>query len=384
VKQTMSSRDRIRATVAGQPVDHTPICFDGICHGSVAFLSQRYPDPFERARYFLSLGIDTAATVSPPLVSSLGFETREWVETPTQGYPLLHKEYVTPRGTLRQVVRQTEDYPHASIPLFSDHNVPPGRTQHYLVGSDDDLGVLEHILRPPQGTELDWFAGHVRDARRFCDTEGVLLVGYSQGVGDPLIWLSGIEPLLLAAVDTPAFVHRYVDVVARWDRALTGIMLDAGAELIVRRGWYESTDFWSPSLFREFLLEPLRRDAEMVHQAGALLTYVMNSGAMPLLSCFREAGVDIWSNVDPQTPNTDLGRARRELGHGVALCGGVNNSRVLEQGTEQQVERAVMDVMETLAPDGGFILAPGDALLRVAPQVEANFHRMVETWRRLA
>lgn len=384
MRRTMTSRERILATVAGKPVDHTPLCFEGLCHGYVAFLCERYPNPFERARYLLSLDIDTAISVSPPPVSSLGFDTREWVEAPSEGPPLLHKEYVTPAGTLRHVVRRTEDYPDASVPLFSDFNVPPGRTRTYLVGSDDDLEKLEHILRPPQGAELDEFVRQVREARRFCDAEGILLSSYSLGVGDPLIWLSGVEPLLLAAMDRPAFVHRYVDVVARWNHALTAIMLEAGIDLIVRRGWYESTDFWSPALFREFLLEPLRRDVEMAHQAGALVTYVMNSGAAPLWPCFRDAGMDIGSNVDPEASKTTLGQARRELGPEITLCGGVNNSRVLERGTEEQVERAVVDAMERLALGGRFILAPGDALLRVDPSVETNFHRMVETWRRLA
>jgi hypothetical protein len=65
-KSTMSSAERIRAVVKRQPVDHVPLCFEGLGHPWVAFLVKRFPDPLERAEQMLALGLDTAVVLQPP------------------------------------------------------------------------------------------------------------------------------------------------------------------------------------------------------------------------------------------------------------------------------------------------------------------------------
>ncbi len=380
----MTSAERIRATVARQPVDHVPLCFDGICHGIVGFLEERRATPFDKARYFLDRGVDTAVTIAPPLVSTRHVEIRRWVEPAGRDpWPLLHCEYHTPKGVLRQVVRQTPDYPD-QVHLFSDHNVPPGRSQHYLVEGEEDLAALACVLTPPEGGDLAAFRAEAERCRGFCRQHGLLLSGYLEGVGDPLIWLSGVERAVLTALDNPAFLARYADLIAAWDQARLTLMLDAGVDIVVRRGWYESTDFWSPALFRQFFHEPLRREVNLAHQAGALFTYVMNSGAMPLLGDFREVGFDILSNLDPQVAGTDLATVKRELGASMALCGGVNNNLVLERGSPAQVRAAVTEAIATLGPGGGFILAPGDSVLSTEPTARRNFDLLIDIWREVS
>lgn len=380
----MTSAERIRATVARQPVDHLPLCFDGICHGIVGFLEARRATPFDKARYFLERGVDTAVSVAPPLVSTRDVQIRRWREPAGRdACPLLHCEYHTPKGVLRQVVRQTPDYPD-QVHLFSDHNVPPGRSQHYLVEDEDDLAALAYVLTPPQGDELTAFRAEADRCRLFCRQHGLLLSGYLEGIGDPLVWMSGVERAVLTALDNPAFLGRYAELVAAWDQARLALMLDAGVDIVVRRGWYESTDFWSPALFRQFFHDPLRREVAMAHQAGALFTYVMNSGAMPLLADFRAVGFDILSNLDPQVTGTDLGAVKREVGASMTLCGGVNNNLVLERGSAAQVRAAVTEAMATLGPGGGFILAPGDSVLSTEPTARRNFDLLINTWREMS
>ena len=175
-------------------------------------------------------------------------------------------------------------------------------------------------------------------------------------------------------------MERYVAIIAKWNRARLALMLDAGADIIVRRGWYESTDFWSPTLYRRYLNAPLKGDIELAHQAGALFTYVMNSGAMPLLDQFNELGFDIYSNIDPATPGTDLDAIKKKVGARITLCGGVNNNLILERGTEEQVRRAVQDAVEKLGPEG-FILAPGDSILATSEKAVRNFYVMIDAWK---
>jgi hypothetical protein len=380
----MQSKERVLATIRRQPVDHVPLCVEGICHGYVRFINERYPDPEERARFYLGLGMDTGIMLYPPSFSFADVKVRAWRETPPgEPYPLLFKEYVTPDGTLRQVVRKTPDYPD-SIELVCDHNVPPSRSRHYLVEGEQHLAALEHILRLPEGREMDDFLQTARTLRRFCRKAGIVFSACAWGVGDPMVWFSGVEPLLMMAMTQPEVLARYVDIVSRWNRRLVELCLDIGVDLVVRRGWYESTDFWSPTLYERFLLPSLAGDVALAHQAAAVVTYVMASGSMPLLPYFRRAGVDIYSNIDPHARGTDMRAIKSAIGDAVTLCGGINNYHVLERGEPEDVERAVREAFEALSPGGGCILAPADVPNSLDEPCPRNFRLMVDAWKRLA
>jgi hypothetical protein len=378
-KRAMTTRERIRAVVRREPADRLPLCFTAICHGVIRFLDERLPDKVKQAEFLANLGVDAGISIAPPLHSLKGIEIKTWRgQPPGERYPVLHKEYRTPRGTLRQVVRKTEDYGD-TIGLISDHNVPASRSMTYLVESEENLDALECLLRAPDDEELRGYRQEVGAFKRFCDAHGIFLSGYLAGVGDPLIWFSGVERSVTTSFDDPGFMERYVAIVERWNRARLALLLQAGADIIVRRGWYESTDFWSPTLYRQYLHAPLKGDIEMAHQAGALFSYVMNSGAMPLLDQFNDLGFDIYSNIDPMTPCMDLDVVKKKAGARITLCGGVNNNLILERGTEEQVRRAVQEAVEKLGPEG-FILAPGDSILATAEKAVRNFYVMIDAW----
>ena len=184
------------------------------------------------------------------------------------------------------------------------------------------------------------------------------------------------------AMEEKDLFRRYVELVANWQREVLAVALEAGAQHVVRRGIYESTDFWSPGLFTEFLFEPLKRETAMAHAAGATVDYVMMSGYMPLLDSIKSAGLDMLSNLDPLAHGTDIRAIRAAIGDAVTLCGGVNNYLALEKGTEADVRRAVREAIAAFTPATGCILAPSDCVLSYDDEsvAERNFHVMIDTW----
>jgi hypothetical protein len=112
MKTTMASRERVLATIAGQRTDHVPFCFE--IHPSYQDYDPsvaRWADQFERTEFLLSLGLDPMTEVWLP---DPGFHpdvhVRQWREDNTDdGYAHLCREYETPAGTLRQVIRETDD-----------------------------------------------------------------------------------------------------------------------------------------------------------------------------------------------------------------------------------------------------------------------------------
>ena len=404
----MTSKERLQAVMRHEPVDRLPLTVEGICHGWAKFAQGRYPNPFERVQFYQELGLDCGMIFEYPfdwLPDSV--KIREWQEQ-RGAEAILHKEYATSAGTLRQVVRDTDDYlplqsqdqvteaepergSHPTghcgkhIPLFCDHNVPATRSLHYLVENTGHLDGLEQLLNPLAPRAVDRFYQTLKEAKQFCNKHQIVLSLYAWGVGDPLMWLSGVEPILAMAMEDKETLHRYVEIVSRWHRKTMEVALDAGVDHIVRRGWYESTDFWSPALYREFLLEPLRQEVTLAHQAGVTVDYVMASGSAPLLEMMAAAGIDMLSNLDPLAPNTDIRAIRQQIGGTVALCGGINNWQVLEQGSEEQVRQAVLAAIDAFTPSTGCLLAPSDVIFNGEPAImERNFHVMVDTWKKAA
>ena len=390
----MSSRERVRAAIRRQTVDHLPLCVEALCHGFVRFVTERLPSPFDRAEYYADLGLDAGVSLDEAIClpeTNPDVRVRQWREQPPgEPYPLLCKEYRTPDGALRQVVSRTEDYANDyfskgrdSLDMFSDYHVSAHRSRRYLVEKEADLDSLAYLLQPLSGNALGHYREKARRAKQFCDQHQLTLAVYQLGVGDPIVWMSGVERTLQMAMEEKDAFRRYVEIVARWQRQVLAIALEAGAQHVVRRGIYESTDFWSPGLFEEFLFDPLRQETALAHQAGATVGYVMLSGYMPLLDLIRKAGLDMLSNLDPAAHGTDIRAIRAALGDAMAVCGGVNNYLVLERGTEEDVRRAVREAIAAFTPATGCILAPSDCILSYdsASLAERNFHVMIDTWR---
>lgn len=384
MKTELSSKERILSTIRHRQTDHIPLCFNSICHGGVRFIDELFPDPLKRASYYLDLGVDTGINLHlDDYISHKNITITEWKENQEgEEYPISIKEYETIKGSLRQAVRKNDEYPHETIPLFSDFNVPPGRSVKYLVDSEKELDRLEYVLTAPARHELEKFYEFASSSREFCNRNQILLTATLPGVGDPMIWLSGVENVLFASVDNPDFLNRYIQIVSDWNMKILNILIDAGADMVVRRGWYECTDFWSPKLYREYLFEPLKKEIETAHQAGVKYAYIMNSGVTPLKEHFLDLDFDILTNVEPE--KNDIVSIKKAINNKITLCSGVNNYHIIEAGTEAEVEKAVIEAVETLSPGGGFILAPSDSILDTSETSKRNFYKMIAAWKVIA
>ena len=108
--------------------------------------------------------------------------------------------------------------------------------------------------------------------------------------------------------------------------------------------------------------------------------YILTSKAMPLIDMILEAGVDVLIGVDPR--EYDLEKlAAKTLGR-LALWGGVNGHITVENGSSQDVEREVTHAMQTLAPQGGFILSPVDNIREYSPKIEGNVQTLIAYWQK--
>jgi len=409
----MDSRERLLTAIGGGQPDHVPlVCrvFGLAAPPALAWSRAGKPvpywytgrlehihtlpgpwdvtDEFKRVQAWMSLGIDDCLEVSMPWRVDPRVTIRDYLEPASADcpHPLACREYITPDGVLTHKVRRTGDPVEAGWvvqpdfpPLFEDFNIP--RAHRPPMTDADDLPKLRHLLRPPDSTQLDAYRERMAAVRRFADEERVLVCGWSLFGMDAVVWLCGAENAVMLAMLQPDLFGELVELVEAFDRMRTDLMLEiGGVDLFVQRGWYSSTDFWSPELFERFVVPALRRNVEHVHAAGAKFAYVMTTGAEPLLHYLAEARVDLYYWADPVMGGTDLATVRRELGDNVAIAGSVNAPLTLGKGTPEEIRKQVRDAIETLGP-AGFILEPVDSLFPDTPWPAVE--TMIETWKQM-
>lgn len=182
-------------------------------------------------------------------------------------------------------------------------------------------------------------------------------MGINRDVGtmgaDALMWLCGVERALLWAMEKPEIIEELLEMISHWNMRRIKIYLEEGIDLLIRRAWYESTDFWSPSLYRRFIFPLLKKEVDLTHQAGAKFGYIMTSGVMPLLDDLLKLEIDVLIGVDPlQGRGTDLKILKKKLGKRICLLGGVNGFLTIEKGTKKEVEDAVSQTISILGSEG--------------------------------
>lgn len=387
----MNSRERMLAAISGDRPDRVPLSF--MIFRALEARTSGWRDFVETS---LAMGLDPVVDLkdaqpgpSPdnsdgpgmPVHFGTDVSTREWREAPPhRPYPILHKEYVTPAGTLSCAVNQTDDWPYGDhVPFLNDYIEP--RAETFPVASPDDLPALRHLLVEPTAEDIRRCRSAWEAPKRFAADNGLLLSG-GWGVGaDAAAWLVGLTNTVWAAVDQPEFLQSLLEVVGAWNRRRMEIILEQGLDLFVRRGWYEGTSFWSPALYRRFLLPRLTEEVELTHQAGAKFGYIMSVGALQFADILLAAGVDVVIGVDDvQDRGMDFRQLKAKTRGKLGLWGGVNGFVTIEEGTDAQIRAATERAIETLGPEG-FILSPVDNIRDPSAEVWRKVQVFIDAWK---
>jgi hypothetical protein len=391
MKDTLSSRDRLLLAINHEEPDHVPLYFKWWGRPFLADKSQGWTNQFERVDRVLGLGLDDTVGFDVPRPIANEVRVRVWKTNPArEQWPFLFKEYDTPRGTLRQVVRQTRDWPHGDdIPIFSDFVVPSSRSVKYLVQDSNDLDALSCLFRDLDEREVAAFHNEANKVKEFADRRQVLVecgwwpeASKDSGifVGDALPCLCGLENVIRKAFTDPEFIERLLDIVLEWDNRYINALLDVGfVDVVVHGGWYENADLWSPRLYKKFLVPRIRDLIQKTHRAGAKFCYVMTAKQTPLLEMMKEMGVDMLYGPDPVQGASDLALTKRIAGDNICLWGGVNSAITLGSGSTEEIRHAVEQAISTLSPRGGFILSAIDQLFEYTPW--RSIQTMIDAWK---
>lgn len=406
----MTSRERLLAAWEGRPADHIPLttwCFgfaapphlrwsrDGVEREfwyskrmeHLHTLPQPWTveDDFQRVLAWRSLGLDDVLDVSVPWSAS---PEATWTDSllpvgeADPRYPVLLREYQTPAGPVRHAVRQTGAEPPGwvvqpnHVPLFEDYNIP--RAVAHPVSGPAQVPAVQYLYAPPDAGAQAWFAERMHQVQEFATREGVPVQAWSAFGMDAAVWLLGTEGAVMLAMLEPAAFRQLQEIILAADLARTELAAaHPGVDMVVQRGWYSSTDFWSPRLFDEFVMPSLTQLVQVAHRHGKKFGYVMTTGVKVLGPRLVEAGVDVLYFVDPVQDALSVETARDLLGGQMTLCGGTN-ALSLQLPDPSRLRNEVRAACEVLGPTHRFLLHPVDAIFPDTPW--AGVQALIEAW----
>ena len=385
----MNSRTRILNAIRRQPVDHVPLWMRFWSLGDADELPFNWRDQVKRAEYLIGLGVDDVLMLEPPLGYVENYDPAPLpgvavrvttIQGPRSDRPLLQKTYVTPAGSLQQIIRLDQDWPHgADIHLFDDLNIP--RYVEPLIKTAADLPALQYLLDSPPQNQLAEFNLHALQLHAAAARLGAAVEGGMTALGDSAVWLLGMQQVMIGQLETPELIEQLLDVLLAWELARVDFLAAAGVDFITHMAWYEGADFWTPRCYRRLLKPRLRQLVQRAHDHNLPFRYLITKGWKPLQADLLELGIDCLSGIDPVQDQVDLHQVKARLGRQVCLMGGLNSAVTLAQWTDQEIGSAVEQAMQALAPGDGFILYPVDAIFSSQPWGKVLL--LIDRWKSL-
>lgn len=395
----MTSKERLLAACAHQPTDHAPL------HLDVHALYYQYDpqavtweDQFGRTDALLALGVDAMIEVwLPDPTCPPDVKVRSWREE-SEGAALLGKEYQTPAGPLRQVIRETPDlYRWNKINgqtrgRFADNlidgvglleDVNPSRSVEFLIKGPEDLPRLRYLFQPMEGEQLARWREDAHYARQEAQKRQVALIARRTYCGAAMVWLTDALQTMLTYDDDPDYVDEFLQIIHEWQLATLERVLDlSDIDIVTRFGYYDIPDFWGRTYFDRFLRPRIDAEGQLVHQAGALLRQQQTEGVTQLVDFYRTMQVDILCDIDPVQGQEDMSLLKKELGATKTLMGGINGDLFLANASPSEIDQAARETLELMTPGGGFIMHIIPGVYSGVPW--ANVLRLVEAWKKYA
>jgi uroporphyrinogen-III decarboxylase len=343
-------------------------------------------DEFKRAEALTSLGIDDMLEVSVPWsVDPAASFTDSLLEPGAAGgdpgYQVFVRQHDTPAGSLRHAVKKTDPEPPGWViqpdcaPLFEDYNIP--RAIEHPVTKPEHVDAIAHLFAPPAEAEKQWFVERMAAMKPVADEKGLFTQAWSAFGMDAAVWVTGGEGAVMMSFEAPEAFGRLLQIINDTDAARTELAAaNDGVDMVCQRGWYSSTDFWSPALFDQYVFPHLQRLTDIAHRHGKLFAYTMTTGVELLGHRLADAGVDVVYFVDPVQDHMSL-EAAAKLAERMTVVGGTNALSL--NADPQRIRTEVTQAVKALAPSNRFILHATDAVFPDTPW--EGLQCMIDAWK---
>ena len=376
----MTSKERIIASLKREDVDYVPCMPTWWREGPEGFEWARSGENEYLRKIIRELGLDAFLSFSISPSRDPRTVERVWLEyPPEEKYPLIHKEIDTPKGKLKAAVRKTNDYPYEKdIDFLSDFNTP--RYVKPWIENIIDVEKFSYLYLPPDDETLKRSKEEFLNLRKLAEKWQVPIIGFGGYSLSTAIWLMGAQNAVFSSIDNPEVIEGILEIIHSTHRKMIEIMLNWGVGIILRYGWYDTTDFWSPNQYKKWVMPQLKEDINLTHSKEGLFIYEACTGIKPLLSFFKQLKFDCLMEFEPVLAKLSIEELEKELGDKKSFWGGLSAPMHIGRGTPQQVRHAVRRAFECFG-HRGFILKPSPTIRALWPW--ENVLAMIDEWKKI-
>ena len=421
MSQTMTSRERVYATLRHEEPDRVPIDFGGNYNTRVNVIA------YNRLKKYLGISsktysrVITAMVASPDLDEGLEIMKRmggDIIELPPhmfanweRGLPVSvageTMEFKLKDGTLayfpphpRPVEKEDGDMElvFGGVPVF---RMPKNGYYfdriHSPLGHIEDLNQLKEML-PEWGSrgyygslKADFLDQAARFAKLAFEQTDYFIVANMPGnlsVYHVALEFFGYEKFLMFMAADPDLVHHWMEFTTQANEERLTAYLNAVGPYI--NGFIIGDDYGtqkglqiSPKMFRDLIKPYLTRICSLIHKIcphAIVLKHACGSIA-PIIPDLIECGIDAINPVQTTARNMGAAFLKKEFGKDVTFWGGgVSCQSTMFSGTVADVRQEVKEKLEIFSPGGGYVFcADHDIQEHVQPDmIEAVFQSALE------
>ncbi|MFA9405693.1 MAG: uroporphyrinogen decarboxylase family protein [Anaerolineales bacterium] len=227
----------------------------------------------------------------------------------------------------------------------------------------------------PEGNDLSCFEGVSERARMLKDENQYAIFGAPWLIFpfERANQIQGMEKFLTYMITEPDFARallekftqyfkRFVDHFIR-EAAVPLDIFSLGDDLGTSAG-----PLLSPKMYREIIKPSHAELIEFVKKrSGAKIWFHSDGDVFQLLDDFIEIGVNILNPIEKSGNMADFEGLKKRYGKKLCFCGAIDTRRLLPQGSPAQVRQEVRDVIQALAPGGGYMLAAVHTIMNDVP-----------------
>ena len=375
----MTAKQRILGAMRRADVDYTPMVISWNetqkLHGRLSWGNER-----ERLAYAERMGWDTVVRTGA-FVTPREVTVRRTIEE-YGGKKILRQTWETPAAVLREALNFTGDWDRSELggdylALSSDFRTP--RYIEYPFNNAADIEALNYIFPENNPEDMKKIEDDYQTQRGLADGFGCPLFLYLDAGMDWITWLYPITEGVCRAVDEPQNIARILEIIndAKYKRLMR--LLELGVDGVIRRGWYECTDIWSPELLRRFAWPALVREIETVHDAGKLFAYTIDTGVKHIAPDLAKMGIDCFNGLDPVRGDMTVAETRAAFPD-ACLWGGFSGPGHFGAESPDMAARAAEEAMAAYG-GRGLILGMAASYRHYYPW--ENFLAAENVWKRL-
>ena len=213
--------------------------------------------------------------------------------------------------------------------------------------------------RPPDPNRSELYEDAARTLRAFQDEYWI--VGVTVTTIFECAWaLRGLEELMMDFAFNPEIAERILDIPYQFHLTAAKKLVQMGVDMIQTGDdvGTQSAMMISPQYWRRFLKPRMATFISEIKAINPQLKVAYHSDGLidPIIPELIDIGVDVLNPIQPAC--MDPARIKRQFGDKLCFWGSIDEQHTLPFGTPADVQREILERLNTIGKNGGLILAP--------------------------